>query len=67
MPTGNGAAGRPAGYSTLFSDAAIEVYIDMIQTYLMHNKEIRDRVEHNPGLVREITMLFLDGLIRGKE
>lgn len=49
------------------SDSAIEICIDMIQTYLVHNKEIRNRFEHNPGLAREVNMLFLDGLIRGKE
>ncbi|HWP80141.1 MAG TPA: TetR/AcrR family transcriptional regulator [Candidatus Acidoferrum sp.] len=49
------------------SNTAIEIYIDMIQTYLTHSKEIRDRIERNPELVREINMLFLDGLIRGKE
>jgi len=49
------------------SDSAIEVCIDMIQTYLVHNKESRNRFEHNPGLAREVNMLFLDGLIRGKE
>lgn len=54
-------------FSPDVSNAAIEIYIDMIQTYLMHNKEIRDRIERNPELVREINMLFLDGLIRGKE
>jgi len=49
------------------SDSAIEICIDMIQTYLVHNKEIRNRFEHNPGLAREVNMLFLDGLIRGKD
>lgn len=49
------------------SNAAIEIYIDMIQTYLMYNKKIRDRIEHNPALVRELNMLFLDGLIRGND
>jgi len=48
------------------SDSAIEICIDMIQPYLVHNKEIRSRFEHNPGLVREVNMLFLNGLIRGK-
>ncbi len=58
---------RSGVFSSEASDTAIEIYIDMIQTYLMHNREIRDRIEHNPKLVREINMLFLDGLIRGKE
>jgi len=58
--------GKDSGvFSPDASDAAIEIYIDMIQTYLMHNKEIRDRIEHNPELARELNMLFMDGLIRG--
>lgn len=60
--------GKRSGiFSPDASDAAIEIYIDMIQTYLMHNKEIRDRIEHNPELARELNMLFMDGLIRGTE
>ncbi len=46
------------------SETAIEIYIDMIQTYLFHNKDFRNRVERNPELVREVNMMFLDGLIR---
>jgi len=58
--------GKRSGiFSQDASDAAIEIYIDMIQTYFMHNKEIRDRIEHNPELARELNMLFMDGLIRG--
>ncbi len=49
------------------SEATIEICIDMIQTYLFHNKEFRNRVERNPELAREINMMFLDGLIRGKD
>ena len=57
--------GKDSGvFSPDASNDAIEIYIDMIQTYLMHNKEIRDRLEHNPELAREINMLFMDGLIR---
>jgi len=60
--------GKDSGvFSPDASNDAIEIYIDMIQTYLMHNKEIRDRLEHNPELAREINMLFLDGLIRNME
>lgn len=60
--------GKRSGiFSQDASDAAIEIYIDMIQTYLMHNKEIRDRIEHNPELARELNMLFMDGLIRETE
>nr|WP_312579426.1 TetR/AcrR family transcriptional regulator [Sedimentibacter sp.] len=57
--------GKGSGvFSPDASDAAIEIYIDMIQTYLMHNKEIRNRIERNPELARELNMLFIDGLIR---
>ncbi|WP_195199434.1 TetR/AcrR family transcriptional regulator [Faecalispora jeddahensis] len=60
--------GKDSGvFSPDASNDAIEIYIDMIQTYLMHNKEIRDRLEHNPELAREINMLFMDGLIRNME
>lgn len=60
--------GKDSGvFSPDASNDAIEIYIDMIQTYLMHNKGIRDRLEHNPELAREINMLFLDGLIRNME
>jgi AcrR family transcriptional regulator len=48
------------------SDSAIEICIDMIQTYLFHDREIRSRFERNPELAREVNLLFLDGLIRGK-
>lgn len=54
---------RSGVFSPVVSDAAIEICIDMFQTYLLHNKEIRDRFEHNPGLAEEVNMLFLDGLI----
>ena len=60
--------GKDSGvFSPDASNDAIEIYIDMIQTYLMHNKEIRDRLEHNPELAREINMLFMDGLIRNMQ
>lgn len=57
--------GKDSGiFASDVSNAAIEIYIDMIQTYLMHNTEIRNRLERNPELAREINMLFMDGLIR---
>ncbi|PWJ48069.1 TetR/AcrR family transcriptional regulator [Faecalicatena contorta] len=58
---------RSGVFSPDASNTAIEIYINMIQTYLMHNKEIRDKIERNPELAREINMLFMDGLIRGTE
>jgi len=58
---------RSGVFSRAASSAAIEIYIDMVQTHLMHNREVRDRVERNPELAREINLLFLDGLIRGKD
>ncbi len=57
---------RSGVFSPDASDTAIEIYIDMIQTYLFHNREIRDRFERNPQLAQEVNMLFLDGLIRQK-
>ena len=58
------AEGKRSGiFSPDVSDSAIEIYIDMIQTYLMHNREIRERIERNPELIREINMMFIDGLI----
>ncbi|HBT63212.1 MAG TPA: TetR/AcrR family transcriptional regulator [Ruminococcaceae bacterium] len=61
------AEGKDSGIFSLDApNAAIEIYIDMIQTYLMHNREIRDRLERNPELAREINMLFMDGLIRNR-
>jgi AcrR family transcriptional regulator len=59
--------GKQAGViSPDASDAAIDICIDMIQTYLVHNREIRDKIERNPEMVREINMLFIDGLIRSR-
>ncbi len=62
--------GRQSGiFSPDISDTAIELYLDIFQSYYlhnMHNREIRDRFERNPKLVQELTMLFLDGLIHGQ-
>jgi AcrR family transcriptional regulator len=59
--------GRAAGvFSSDVSDTAIELYIDIFQSYIMNNKKIRDALEHNPKLAEELNMLFLDGLIRNK-
>lgn len=55
---------RSGVFSPDVSDAAIEIYIDMFQTYFVDNREIRDMVERNPQLTQEVYMLFLDGLIR---
>lgn len=49
------------------SDDAIEICIDMIQSYFLNNREIRGRMERNPGLAQELNLLFFDGLIRGKK
>lgn len=60
--------GKRSGFFTReASDDAIEIYIDMIQSYYLHNGEIRSRIERNPRLAQELNLLFLDGLIRGKE
>jgi hypothetical protein len=59
--------GRAAGvFSSDVSDTAIELYIDIFQSYIMNNKKIRDALEHNQKLAEELNMLFLDGLIRNK-
>lgn len=60
--------GKQSGiFSPDISNTAVEMYIDVFQTYFlqnMNNKEIHDRLERNPKLVEEINMLFLDGLIQ---
>ncbi len=57
--------GRRSGvFAPDVSDIAIEICIDMFQTYLSQNREIRDMLEHNPKLAREVNRLFLDGLLR---
>jgi AcrR family transcriptional regulator len=57
--------GRSAGvFSPDISNTAIEIYIDIAQSYIINNKKIRDTLEHNPQLAGEINMLFLDGLIQ---
>lgn len=55
-------------FSPEISNIAIEMYIDIFQTYFLQNmrkREIRDRLERNPKLADEINKLFLDGLIQG--
>lgn len=62
------AEGKRSGvFSSDTSDTAIEIVIDMFQTYLFHNREIRNTLERNPKLAEEVHMLFMDGLIRGKD
>jgi AcrR family transcriptional regulator len=57
--------GRRSGvFAPDVSNIAIEICIDMFQTYLSQNREIRDMLEHNPKLAREVNRLFLDGLLR---
>ncbi len=63
--------GKQSGvFSPDISNTAIEMYIDIFQSYYLHNmrnREIRDRFERNPKLAQEINMLFLDGLIQSKD
>lgn len=63
--------GKQSGvFPSDISNSAIEMYIDVFQTYYLQNmnkREIRDRLEHNPKLAEEINILFLNGLIRHKE
>jgi len=60
--------GKQSGvFSPDISNSAIEMYIDIFQSYFlqnMHKREIQDRLERNPKLAEEINMLFLDGLIQ---
>ncbi len=58
---------RSGAFTREASDDAIEIYIDMIQSYFLNNREIRSRVERNPELAQELNLLFLDGLIRSKK
>lgn len=62
--------GKQSGvFSPDISNTAIEMYLDIFQSYYihnMHNREIRGRFERNPKLAQELTRLFLDGLIQGK-
>jgi AcrR family transcriptional regulator len=58
---------RSGVFSADVSDASIEIVIDMFQTYLLNNREIRNTFERNPKLAQEVNMLFLNGLIRGKD
>lgn len=60
--------GKRAGvFSPDISDNAIQISIDMFQTYLLQNKESRDAFEHNPKLAEEVNWLFMNGLIRGND
>jgi len=63
--------GKQSGvFSPDISNTAIEMYIEIFQSYYLHNmrnREIRDRFERNPKLAQELNMLFLDGLIQGKD
>lgn len=63
--------GKQSGvFSPDISNTAIEMYIDIFQSYYLHNmrsREIRDRFERNPKLAQELNLLFLDGLIQGKK
>lgn len=57
-------------FSPDISNIAIEMYIDIFQSYYFHNmrnREIRDRFERNPKLAQELNILFLDGLTQGKD
>lgn len=60
--------GKQSGvFSSDISDTAIEMHIDIFQSYYlnnMHKKEIRDRFENNPKLAKEMNRLFLEGLTR---
>lgn len=58
---------QSSAFSPDISNTAIEMYIDIFQTYYlqnMHKGEIHDRLERNPKLAQELNLLFLDGLIQ---
>ncbi|MEY8355476.1 TetR/AcrR family transcriptional regulator [Lachnospiraceae bacterium 54-53] len=57
---------RQGVFTQKASETVIEICIDMMQTYLFHNKDFRSRFERNPELAREVNMMFLNGLIREK-
>lgn len=59
---------QSAVFSPNISNIAIEMYIDIFQTYFLQNmskREIHDRLELNPKLAEEMNMLFMDGLTQG--
>ena len=51
-------------FSPDVSDTAIEMYIDMFQTYITQNREVRDTLAQSMKLAQEVNMLFLNGLLR---
>lgn len=57
--------GRQLGvFSPDISDTAIEMYIDMFQSYITQNREVRDTLAQSAKLAQEVNMLFLNGLLR---
>lgn len=59
---------QSAVFSPNISNIAIEMYIDIFQTYFLQNmskREMHDRLELNPKLAEEMNMLFMDGLTQG--
>ncbi|MDR1531324.1 MAG: TetR/AcrR family transcriptional regulator [Clostridiales bacterium] len=61
IDAGKKAGAIPAG----ISDLAIEIYVDIFESYFLQNKNnLGIILERNPELAQEINMLFLDGLIQ---
>ena len=46
------------------SDKAISLYIDIFQSYMLHNESASRALKDDSLLAEELSMLFLDGLIR---
>lgn len=57
--------GKDAGWlSPDISDSAIEIYIDIFQSYILRlNKDSISKSEYTPRLAEEINQLFLEGLL----
>jgi AcrR family transcriptional regulator len=61
--------GKKSGHlASNISDEAIEIYIDIFQSYVLHlGKEAVSKFDVTPALTDEINRLFLNGLLRSKE
>jgi AcrR family transcriptional regulator len=55
-------------FSPDISTDAMEIYIDIFQSYFLSDSSIkmREKIEHNLELAREINLLFIDGLVQQK-
>lgn len=59
------AQGKEQGFfDRSISDKAISLYIDIFQSYMLHNEAAFQALKDDPILTGELYMLFLDGMIR---